>query len=100
MARDELHVEVAYSAAPRQVDVVEVSLSAGATILHALRASGLLERHPEIDLAVHRVGIWGRLHALGDPVRDRDRIEVYRGLIVDPKEARRVRYKAQRKTKA
>lgn len=100
MAPGELRVEVAYSAAPRQVDRVQVTLSAGATILHALRASGMLERHPEIDLAVLRVGIWGRLHALSDPVRDRDRVEVYRGLSVDPKEARRVRYKAQRKARA
>ena len=89
-------VEVAYAPAPGQIDLVEVRLAPGATVLHALRASRLLERHPEIDLAVQRVGIWGRLKALSDPVRDRDRVEVYRALKVDPKEARRQRYRAQR----
>ena len=97
MARDEaLHVEVAYAPCARQVVVIPVVLSTGATVLHALRASGLLERYPEIDLVRHRVGVWGRLRALGDTLRDRDRVEVYRHLIVDPKEARRTRYKAQR----
>lgn len=96
----QLEVEVAYAPAPGQVDLVTVSLAPGATILHALRASRLLERHPDIDLAVQRVGIWGRLKTLSDPVRDRDRVEVYRALKVDPKEARRQRYRAQRPDKA
>ena len=89
----QLEVEVAYAPAPGQVDLVTVSLASGATVLHALRASRLLERHPDIDLAVQRVGIWGRLKTLSDPVRDRDRVEVYRALKVDPKEARRQRYR-------
>ena len=96
----QLVVEVAYAPGPGQVDLVKVSLGPGATVLHALRASRLLERHPEIDLAVQRVGIWGRLKTLSDPVRDRDRVEVYRALKVDPKEARRQRYRAQRPEKA
>lgn len=102
MARDDdaLHVEVVYAPSARQVEVTPVVLSAGATVLHALRSSGLLQRHPEIDLAQYRVGIWGRLRALGDTVRDHDRVEVYRGLTVDPKEARRTRYKAQRGARA
>lgn len=95
-AEGRLRVEVVYAPAPRQVEVIPVELSPGATVLHALRASGLLERHPGIDLTRQRVGVWGRLRALGDPLRDRDRVEVYRGLTVDPKEARRTRYKAQR----
>ena len=97
---DALEIEVVYAPAPGQVDLVKLTLAPGSTVLHALRASRLLERHPEIDLAVQRVGIWGRLKMLSDPVRDRDRVEVYRALTVDPKEARRQRYRAQRPAKA
>jgi hypothetical protein len=91
-----LRVEVAYSPAPRRVDVVVVELPEGATVLHALRASRLLERHPEIDLSVQRVGVWGRAVGLAEPLRASDRVEVYRGLRVDPKEARRQRYRSHK----
>lgn len=93
---EHFEVEVAYAPGPGRIDLVKVTLAPGSTVLHALRASRLLERHPEIDLGVQRVGIWGRLKTLSDPVRDRDRVEVYRALTVDPKEARRQRYRAQR----
>lgn len=91
-----LRVEVAYSAAPRAVDVVAVELPEGSTVLHALRASRVLERHPEIDLSVNRVGVWGRAVALSEPLRASDRVEIYRGLRVDPKEARRQRYRSHK----
>ncbi|HEV7914256.1 MAG TPA: RnfH family protein, partial [Albitalea sp.] len=91
-----ISVVVAYSAAPRQVDHVALSLPAGATVHDALRASGLLERHPAIDLASQKVGVWGKLRALDAPLRDGDRVEVYRPLKVDPKEARRQRYRRHR----
>ena len=59
-APQRFEVEVAYAPGPGQVDLVKVTLAPGATVLHALRASRLLERHPDIDLAVQAVGIWGR----------------------------------------
>ena len=93
-------VAVAFSPRAGVVDEVTVSVAEGATLADALRASGLLERHPQIDLAVQRVGIWGRLQALDAPLRERDRIEVYRPLLVDPKEARRQRYRKQRQKAA
>jgi putative ubiquitin-RnfH superfamily antitoxin RatB of RatAB toxin-antitoxin module len=89
-------VEVAYSAAPREVDLVQLEVSDGATVLHALRESRLLERHPDIDLATAKVGVWGRVAPLSQVLREGDRVEVYRPLIVDPKEARRLRYKRHR----
>jgi uncharacterized protein len=89
-------VVVAFSPAPRQVDLSELVLDAGATLHDALQASGLLARHPEIDLATHKVGIWGRVRPLDAPLREGDRIEVYRPLKVDPKEARRQRYRSHR----
>ena len=95
-----LRVEVAYSPAPRQVDVVQIELPEGSTVLHALRASRVLERHPEIDLSVNRVGVWGRAVALSEPLRASDRVEVYRGLRVDPKEARRQRYSSHKQKRS
>jgi hypothetical protein len=93
-------VTVAFSPRAGVVDEAAVSLAEGATLADALRASGLLERHPQIDLAVQRVGIWGKLQALDAPLRERDRIEVYRPLLVDPKEARRQRYRKHRQKTA
>jgi putative ubiquitin-RnfH superfamily antitoxin RatB of RatAB toxin-antitoxin module len=89
-------VSVAYSPSAGVVDEVSVQLVAGATVGDALRASGLLERHPQIDLAVQRVGVWGKLRALEAPLYERDRVEVYRPLQLDPMEARRQRQRTQR----
>ncbi|WP_372526873.1 RnfH family protein [Piscinibacter sp.] len=91
-----LSVVVAYSPAAGQVDVTQLSLPPGATVLQAVRDSGLLERHPGIDLASQKLGVWGKLRAPDDLLREGDRVEVYRPLLVDPKEARRQRYKSHR----
>ena len=89
-------VSVVYSPGAGRVDEVTLALPQGATVLEALRASGLLERHPQIDLSRQRVGVWGKVQALDAPLRDRDRVEVYRALQVDPMEARRQRQRRQR----
>ena len=91
-----LRVVVIYSPAPRQVDQVELHLAPGATVHDGLRESGLLQRHPTIDLASHKIGVWGKLKGLDDILRDGDRVELYRPLKVDPKEARRQRYRSHR----
>ncbi len=83
-------VEVAYATPSRQ-EVIEVTVPPGATVEQAIRASGILERFPDIDLARQRVGVFGEGRQLQDPVRDRDRVEIYRPLIADPKQARRAR---------
>lgn len=83
-------IEVAYATPSRQ-EVIEMTIRPGATVGRVIRESGLLERFPEIDLARNRVGIFGELAALDDPVRDGDRVEIYRPLRADPKEARRKR---------
>jgi putative ubiquitin-RnfH superfamily antitoxin RatB of RatAB toxin-antitoxin module len=92
-----MRIEVVYSEAPQRIERVQLDLPAGARLADALRASGLLTRHPEIDLARQRVGVWGRLCPVDQPLRDGDRVELYRGLQVDPKEARRLRYRGQRR---
>jgi len=89
-------VEVAYSPAPRQTELVSLSLTG--TVREALIASGLLEHHG-LAIDALRCGIWGRRCDLGQALRDGDRVEIYRALAVDPKEARRLRYKGQRKAK-
>jgi uncharacterized protein len=93
-----VRVEVVYSATARQVDGVVLVLPPASTVRDALLASGLLERHGLLIDAV-RCGVWSRRCDLARVLRDGDRVEIYRGLTVDPKEARRLRYKGQRKEK-
>jgi putative ubiquitin-RnfH superfamily antitoxin RatB of RatAB toxin-antitoxin module len=90
-----LRIELAYSPAPRQVHLATLELPAGSCVADALKASGWLSLHG-LTLDKLRCGIWGRPQALDHILRDRDRIELYRPLRVDPKEARRLRYKRQR----
>lgn len=94
MGATTLHVEVVFSPAPREVRRVALELPPGSTLADALRASGLAERAPDLVC-----GIWGRRQPASTALRDGDRVELYRGLTVDPKEARRLRYKGQRKRK-
>jgi uncharacterized protein len=94
-AQAPLKVQVSYSPAPREIDSVELELPPGSTLADALRASGLLQRH---GLALDEnlsVGIWTKPRPLDSVLREADRIEIYRGLKVDPKEARRQRYRKQ-----
>ena len=86
-----LRVSAVYCSAPQVCDLVELQLPAGATLADAVRASGLCERHA-LDMAALRAGIWGKLREPAHVLRDGDRIELYRPLRVDPKEARRQRY--------
>lgn len=90
-----MRVEVCFSPAPGQVEVCQLDLPTGSTLQQALHASGLLQRFPQLASS-ENVGIWGRRQPLDTPLRDRDRVELYRGLKVDPKEARRQRYRGQR----
>ena len=85
-----MKVEVVY-ALPAGADAVSVSLPAGATLRDALLASGVLERHPEISLEKQAFGIFGKRAQLETRLSPGDRVEVYRGLAIDPKEARRRR---------
>lgn len=100
MGRAELRVCVAYSPRAGELDLVDISVNAGATVRQALSRGGLFERHPGIDLAHCKLGVWGKLRGLDEPLRDLDRIEIYRPLQVDPKEARRLRYRSHRAKQA
>ena len=85
-----LRVEVVYALPDRQ-ETCPVELAARASVLDAVRASGVLERHPEIDLASCRLGIYGKVVAPDTPVANGDRVEIYRPLALHPREARRRR---------
>jgi uncharacterized protein len=83
-----IDVEVVYALPDEQV-VVALKLPPGATVRDAIRQSGLLERFPQIDLARDGTGVFGHGRRLDEPVRNGDRVEIYRQLITDPKERRR-----------
>ena len=83
-------IEVSYALQDEQ-SLVTLELGAGASVLQAIHASGLLARYPDINLEVNKVGIFARLVKLDTELRDRDRVEIYRPLIADPKEVRRQR---------
>ncbi len=89
-----MEIEVVY-ALPEGADAARLRVGPGATAADAVRMSGILERHPEID--PHKVGIYGRVVAPETPLADGDRVEVYRPLVMDPKEARRRRALKKRK---
>ena len=95
-AEDALRVTVVYSPRAGVVDELALELPTGARVRDALSASGLAQRHPSVNFAVLRIGVWGKLREPGDALRDQDRVEIYRPLKVDPKEARRVRHRQHR----
>lgn len=90
-----VHAVVLYSPAARRVLQWPVSVAAGGVVLDALRASGLPGAAPELDLAGACAAIWGRRVSLQERLREGDRVEVLRALRVDPKVARRERFRAQ-----
>jgi putative ubiquitin-RnfH superfamily antitoxin RatB of RatAB toxin-antitoxin module len=81
-------------------DAVCIELPRGATLRDAVLASGLLRRHPEITLEKQAFGIFGKRAALETRLSAGDRVEVYRRLAVDPKEARRRRAARKRRNGA
>ena len=86
----QLQVQVCY-VKPEIALLRDVSVPLGSTLLAAIMHSGILRDMPEIDLLTCRVGIYAKLKTLETVLRDRDRIEIYRPLIADPKESRRRR---------
>jgi putative ubiquitin-RnfH superfamily antitoxin RatB of RatAB toxin-antitoxin module len=85
-----INIEVVY-ARPYHQALRRVLLAAGATVIDAVKRSGVLEEYPEIDLSRNKLGVYGKLTSGDAILRDRDRVEIYRELIADPIEARRTR---------
>jgi putative ubiquitin-RnfH superfamily antitoxin RatB of RatAB toxin-antitoxin module len=92
-----LKVQVCY-ALPTECLLIDLALPMGATLGQAVQASTLLQRYPHIDLAQHKLGVFGKIKSPESLVRAGDRIELYRPLQADPMESRRRR--AQHKAKS
>ncbi|HRP98273.1 MAG TPA: RnfH family protein [Rhodocyclaceae bacterium] len=86
-----INVEVIY-AFPHHNELVRLVLPEGVSVRDAIDASGLLAKHPDIELDErNKVGVYGKLTRLDATLHDRDRVEIYRPLIADPKAVRKKR---------
>ncbi len=85
-----LMVEVAYAKPDVQV-IIPLQVKPGTQLIEAIRLSGILEQFPEIDLDNSKVGIFSKISSPDTVLREKDRVEIYRSLIADPKESRRKR---------
>jgi len=85
-----LHVEVAY-ALPHEQVILPLQVEPGTTLEQAVQRSGILEQFPEIDPASAKMGIFGKISKADTVLRDKDRVEIYRPLIADPKAVRKQR---------
>jgi uncharacterized protein len=85
-----MRFEVAYGRMDEQA-LLTVEAETPLTAQQAIERSGILERFPEIDLASNKIGIYGKASKLDAMLTDGDRVEIYRPLIADPKEARKKR---------
>jgi len=85
-----MNIEVVYGLADHQ-SLLSLEVDESVTVQQAIEQSGILEQFDDIDLAVNKVGIFGKMTKLSAGLKAGDRIEIYRPLIADPKEVRRRR---------
>ncbi len=85
-----LKISVIYATPDKQVEVL-LEVEANCTVALAIRRSGILEDFPDLELASLTLGIFSQAAKLDDPLQDGDRIEIYRPLQIDPKQARLLR---------
>ena len=90
MMPNEMLIEVAY-ALPKKQLILPIKVKVGTTAEEAIKISGIIKKFPEIDLNMNQIGIFGKLTQKDHVLRERDRVEIYRPLIADPKEIRRQR---------
>ena len=84
-----MKIEVIY-AMPERQELVTLDMPEGSTAQQAVEASGLLQKYPDIELGGrNKLGVFAKLVKADAVLRDRDRVEIYRPLIADPKEVRR-----------
>ena len=95
-----IQVEVVY-ALPDEQTLLSVEVPEGSTIEDVIRKSQILQYHSELEEKLDKldVGIFGKLAKMDQPVRDKDRVEIYRPLIADPKEVRKKRAAEGKKLK-
>ena len=85
-----ISVDVVFAAPDSQM-VVELKLQPDATVADAIAASGIVETFPQYSIDKMPVGIWGNLTNAGQVLADGDRVEIYRELLIDPMESRRLK---------
>ena len=91
MAKPEtIQIEVVYPLAHEQI-VFKTQVAAQSSIREAIIASGILQRYAHLDLEQLEVGVYGKIAKLDESLRAKDRIEIYRPLIADPKAVRKQR---------
>ncbi len=94
-----IHVQVCY-ARPECQFLLDLKVAAGTTLAQAIVLSEVQKHAPEIDPATCKTGIYGKIKPLDTVLRERDRIEIYRPLTADPKEARHKRVMGNNSKKA
>ncbi len=82
-----MKVSVAYARPDRQ-SWLHLEVPEGTTVRQAIERSGILVEFPEIDLESQKVGVFGRVVKLDDPVAEGNRVEIYRPIVADPKAAK------------
>lgn len=99
-----MHVTIVY-ALPHEQTLEELNVPEETTVEQAIRMSHILEKHPDIDLNVNKTGIFAKLVKLDQPLREGDRIEIYRPLPAKPRDAHaaddkkaRIRAKKERRS--
>ncbi len=85
-----LDIEVAYATAEREI-IIALRIPRGSTAHDAINRSGILAQAPEIDLAKNKIGVYGKLCPFDYVLHPFDRVEIYRSLLIDPKDIRRLR---------
>jgi uncharacterized protein len=85
-----IKIEIAYALRDEQI-LIALEVEEGTTAAEAVERSGILRRVTGIELARGRLGVFGKLVELDQRLRDGDRVEIYRSLLADPKDARRAR---------
>ena len=89
-------IEIAYALPDEQV-ILSLEVDEDCTVEEAINRSAILDTYPQIDLTTDKVGIFGKMCKLNSSLRNKDRIEIYRKLIADPKESRRQKAEMERK---
>lgn len=91
-----INIEVAFAADDKKQVVLPLEVQAGCTVQAAIEQSGILAQFPMLDLAVNKVGVFSKTVALDAVLQAGDRVEIYRPLLIDPKQARQLRAHKQK----
>ena len=85
-----MKIEVAYALRHKQT-LLNIEVDDNSSVEDAIQQSKILNKYPEINLKKNKVGIFGKITSLDVKLREKDRVEIYRPLIADPKEVRKLR---------